>query len=97
MSRTRKREKREFDDARFVPPVDPLFSQPREARTVFCEGDLVLGLKPDHEYEDMIPRVGLVIEADIDTRVTPSYHMVLWEDGAIEANVEDDLAPVAHS
>ena len=29
----------------------------------------MLGLKPDHDHQDMIPRVGLVIEANIDPRV----------------------------
>ena len=96
MSRTRKRAKREFDDIRFVPPVDPLFSR-HQLTTIFCEGDLVLGLKPDHDHQDMVPRVGLVIEANIDPRVVPSYHKVLWANGEIETNIEDDLAPVART
>tara|TARA_B100000674_G_scaffold498804_1_gene539561 strand:- start:2010 stop:2300 length:291 start_codon:yes stop_codon:yes gene_type:complete len=95
VSRTRKREKSDFDDAKYVPPLNPLYSQ-TDSFSSFCDGDLVLGLVPDYENEDMIPRVGIIIKADIDTAVNPAYHTVLWSDGEIETIVEDELAPVAH-
>ena len=95
MSRTRKNQEREFDDTNYVPPINPLFSD-RENFSSYVDGDLVLGLIPDYENEDMLPRVGLVIKADVDSAVNPSYHTVLWSDGEIETIVEDELAPIAH-
>ena len=97
MSRTRKRAKRrEYDDTNFVPPVEPLFLKKR--KPLYEAGDLVLGLAPDYELGDVAPRVGLVIEADIEGHATtPPQHRVMWEDGHFEVNSEDDLAAVAHS
>ena len=96
MSRTRKSVKRrEYDDTNFIPPVDPLFLKPY--KSLFEAGDLVLGLEPDYELGDVVPHVGLVIEADVDDATAPSQHRVMWSNGRIEVNSEDDLAGVAHS
>ena len=99
MSKTRRKRKRELYDDRFVPPHDPLFN--KGIPSVYETGDLVLGLVPDLENEDLIPRVGLVIDANCQCDVygkdvTPRHHRVMWSEGDIEVNSEDDLAPVAH-
>jgi hypothetical protein len=98
--RTKNARRVEYDDAKFVPPHDPLFS--KGIVSVYKTGDLVLGLLPDLEHQDVVPRVGLVIDANCQCDVygddvTPGHHRVMWSCGEVEVNSEDDLAPVAHS
>ncbi len=102
MSRTRRRAKREeYDDERFVPPHDPLFL--KGVAPQYEDGDLVLGLDyMGGKLPDPIPRVGLVIDANCQCDVygedvLPRVHRVMWADGEIEVQSDDDLAPVAHS
>lgn len=96
MKNIRKRTKRkDYDDANFVPPHEPLFNKVWQG--TLTDGDLVLGIEHDYHSEDVVPRVGLIIQANYSTNLSPPQHRVMWSDGTIENNSEDDLAPVAHS
>ena len=96
MSRTRKRKKTdEYDDSRFVPPHNPLFNTRWQG--TLADGELVLGIENLYHSDDVMPRVGLIIQANTQAQLEPPHHRVMWSDGSIEYNSEDDLAPVAHS
>ncbi len=98
MSNTRRRKttKRSYDDVNFVPPLEPLFIKAWQG--TLADGDLVLGVENDYHSEDVMPRVGLIIQANCSVgQIEPPQHRVMWADGSIEYNSEDDLAPVAHS